>query len=74
MTILIDTEDLTDEEFNELFPMDPLDEELLMERAKLAWNLLRSQEGRGTDPYEVLAAVVWPTREVVEAQLAQRGS
>lgn len=47
-------------------------EELLMERADAGWRLLRSEEGKGTDPYEVLAAIVWPDKEMIEAQVEAR--
>lgn len=50
-----------------------LSEELLMERAEAGWRLLKDKK-TNVDPLDVLVAIVWPSAEAVEAQLAQRAA
>lgn len=51
------------------FPVT-FDDVLLEERAEFGRKLIRSNEN--VDPYEVLAAVVWPTPYAVEQQIESR--
>lgn len=60
-----------EEEEGECVDPNPLDTELLMERAEAGWKLLRSDRD-AHDAYEVLAAIVWPSPEAVQAQLTRR--
>lgn len=62
---------LSEEETHEEYRRRCLDEELLLERADAGWKLLRDQKNN-VDPYDVLAAIVWPSPAAVAAQLEQR--